>query len=187
MTGRVRPRPRLSHVGIYVHDMDRMLDFYCRVFDFVVSDRGSGVAMPVQLVFLTANETMHHQLVLASGRPADVTFSTVNQLSFTVADLAQLREVRVSMLENGGTNVLDVNHGNAWSVYVDDPEGNRIEVYLDSPFYVPQPHYDRLDLTLSDEAILEHTEALCRLDDGFMLREDWQEKIAQQLKDQSCS
>ncbi len=184
MTAVLKPRPRLSHVGIYVHDMDRMLDFYCRVFGFVVSDKGRGIKMPMQLVFLTANDTMHHQLVLASGRPADATFSTVNQLSFTVTDLDQLREVRRQMLQNGGTDVLDVNHGNAWSVYVDDPEGNRIEVYLDSPFYVPQPHYDPLDLTLSNEEILEQTEAHCRRDTGFMLREDWQKKIAQQLEDQ---
>lgn len=185
MTARAKPRPKLTHVGIYVHDMDRMLDFYCRVFGLVVSDKGRGITMPMQLVFLTSNETMHHQLVLASGRPADVKFSTVNQLSFTVADLDQLREIRMRMLENGGTDVLDVNHGNAWSVYVDDPEGNRIEVYLDSPFYVPQPHYDPLDLTLSDSEILKHTEALCRRDDGFMPREDWQKKIAQQLEDSS--
>lgn len=28
------------------------------------------------------------------------------------------------------------NHGNAWSIYFADPEGNRIELYTPSPWYV---------------------------------------------------
>ncbi len=182
MTSAARPRPKLSHIGIYVRDMDRMLDFYRKVFGFVVSDQGHGTAMPIQLVFLTADPTMHHQLVLASGRPDEATFSTVNQLSFTVQDLDELRDIRRRLVDNGATDLLNINHGNAWSVYADDPENNRIEVYLDSPFYVPQPHFDELDLTMSDEDILTQTEEVCRRDAGFMLREDWQKSIAQQLE-----
>ena len=30
--------PRLSHVGLYVHDVAKMIDFYTEVLGFVVSD-----------------------------------------------------------------------------------------------------------------------------------------------------
>jgi len=30
--------PRLSHVGLYVHDVPKMIDFYTKVLGFVVSD-----------------------------------------------------------------------------------------------------------------------------------------------------
>ena len=50
-----------------------------------------------------------------------------------------------------------VNHGNAWSLYCHDPEGNRIEMFLDSPFYVRQPCIDKLDLSLTDAQILKAT------------------------------
>ncbi len=175
-------RPRLSHVGIYVHDLQRMREFYCGVFGFVVSDEGYGSAMPVRLLFLTADPEMHHQLVLAAGRPGDATFSTVNQLSFTVADLDALRSMQQRMIDHGASDIRGINHGNAWSIYVKDPEKNTIEVYLDTPFYVPQPHFDPLDLSLSDDEILEQTRKVCELDAGFMLREDWQQGIAQQLE-----
>jgi len=74
-----------------------------------------------------------------------------------------------------------INHGNAWSVYFNDPEGNTIEVYRDSPFHVPQPHGEPLDLTLSDGEILAQTEQACRRDTGFMMREDWQRHMSRRL------
>ncbi|MEY4214527.1 MAG: hypothetical protein RL458_2753, partial [Pseudomonadota bacterium] len=33
-------KPQLKHVGIYVNDIDRMEQFYTRVFDLKVTDRG---------------------------------------------------------------------------------------------------------------------------------------------------
>ena len=33
------PRVSLSHAGFHVYDMDKMIDFYVRVFGFKVTDR----------------------------------------------------------------------------------------------------------------------------------------------------
>ena len=30
------------------------------------------------------------------------------------------------------TNISPINHGNAWAIYFQDPEGNRIEVFTDT-------------------------------------------------------
>ena len=65
----------LSHVGIYVTDMARMVDFYTRFLGFAIADRGP--APNGEIVFLTRDSREHHQLVLISGRPADLPFKNL--------------------------------------------------------------------------------------------------------------
>ncbi len=173
-------RPNLSHVGIYVIDIARIEDFYCRTLDLIVTDRGVGNRFKNQLVFMSSQPTAHHQLALASGRAPDSP-STVMQLSFKVRSLAELRTVRDKALANGAKDLFGLNHGNAWSIYFGDPEDNLVEVYLDTPFYVPQPHGDPLDLAKSDDEIFRETEAACRRDPGFMPIAEWEKKMQQQL------
>jgi catechol 2,3-dioxygenase len=84
-------------------------------------------------------------------------------------------------LEHGATAMRTVSHGNAWSAYFLDPEGNRLEAYLHTPFYVPQPHGEPLDLGKTDDEILHATEAACAKDPGFMPREAFAAKVAARL------
>ena len=48
-----------------------------------------------------------------------------------------------------------VSHGNAFGMYGRDPEGNRFEVYYRTGVDVPQPHSQALDLTKSDEELMD--------------------------------
>lgn len=176
-----QPRPNLSHVGIYVWDIDAVENFYCKTLDLVVTDRGVGKRFQNQLVFMSSQPNMHHQLALASGR-APNSSSTVMQLSFKVTTLDQLRSARSKALGNGATDMFGLNHGNAWSIYFNDIEGNLVEVYVDTPFYVPQPHGDPLELEQSDEQILRETEEACRKDPGFMLVSEWERSMSQRLE-----
>lgn len=173
-------RPNLSHVGVYVTDMKRLEAFYCGALDLIVTDRGIGNRFKNQLVFMSAEPTHHHQLALASGRPAGAP-STVMQLSFKVQSLDQLRAVRAKALAQGAKDLFGLNHGNALSIYFNDPEDNLVEVYLDTPFYVPQPHGDPLDLDKSDEEIMRETEAACRRDPGFMPLAEWEASMLRRL------
>jgi len=166
-------RPTLSHMGIFVTDMDRMVRFYTDVLGLTVTDRGRGISFNNDLAFLSSDPEKHHQVVLASGRPKEATFSTVMQASFAVGTLDDLRAVKAKALANGATALRALDHGNAWSIYFRDPEGNTVEVYLDTPFHVPQPHGDPLDLDKTDAEILRTTEAACRNDPGFMPRADY--------------
>lgn len=170
-------RPTPAHFGIYVTDVEMMVDFYTSVFDLTITDRGVGRNFKNELVFMSASEDQHHQLVLASGRPKEATFSTVMQISLKVPDIDAIRHVRTKALERGATQMRAMNHGNALSIYFADPEGNTIEVYVDTPFYVAQPHGDPLDLDKSDEEIMRETEEICRRDPSFMPVEEWQAKF----------
>ena len=166
--------PNLSHVGVFVHDLERMVSFYTTVFGLKITDRGVGRTFKNELVFMSARPEQHHQLVLASGRPADLTFSTVMQLSFKVEQLDDLRRIQADALALGASDMRGLNHGNALSIYFSDPEGNTIESYLDTPYHVAQPHGDPLDLTQADAAIWAQTEAICRADPTFLPRAEWE-------------
>lgn len=172
---------KLTHMGIHVRDLDRMMEFYTGVLGLMVADRGPGRVPGSELVFMTADPRCHHQVVLATGRPDTAGFNPINQVSFTVGSLAELREVRDRALARGATDLRAVSHGNAWSIYFRDPEGNTLEAYLDTPFHVPQPHGEPLDLDQPDETILRDTEAACRTDPGFMPREEYMRQVAARL------
>ena len=173
-------RPMLTHAGIWVWDMAKMESFYIRILGFEVSDRGFVERYNGNITFMSNDPKLHHQMILSEGRP-EGSPSTVNQLSFEVASLAELRQMYQRVVDEGVENLLPRNHGNAWSVYFDDPEGNNIEVYLDSPFHIPQPFGQFLDFELTDDEIVEKTEALCRDTDGFRMRDDWAAERAQQM------
>jgi catechol 2,3-dioxygenase len=164
--------PALSHFGIFCHDLEKMVRFYCDVFDMQQTDMGEGFTMPFTIVFLSGNPMQHHQLALASGRGEGAP-STVMQVSFKVGSLDALREAKRRAESEHVAKLRGLNHGNALSIYFDDPEGNTVEVYLDTPWYVTQPHGDPLDLERPDAEIWAETERICRADPTFLPIEQW--------------
>ena len=172
----------LSHVGYFVTDVDKMVDFYTRVLKFVESDRGSREDNGA-IVFLTRDPKEHHQLVFASGRPEKIDFSIVNQISLRVDSLKTLRDLFFTLQKEPIQKMLGaITHGNAISVYFLDPEGNRVELLIDTPWYVPQPHRHSIDITLPEDQIWAYVEAHCRSTPGFTLAETWRAEITQKIK-----
>ena len=171
------PPPMLSHVGLFVRDLQRMLHFYTTLFGLKITDKGRGRTFQNDLVFLSAHPDHHHQLVLSSGRPEDAHFSTVMQLSFKARSIDDLRRISAAAPQLGASTLFALNHGSALSVYFSDPEGSTVEVYFDTPFYVAQPHGDPLDLAKTDEEILRETEAACRSDPSFMTADAWRRRF----------
>ena len=161
-----------SHMGFYVRDIARMGRFYRDVMGFFETDRG--LLGTVELVFLSRDPSEHHQIVLATGRPADLSFSVINQISLRVPDLATLRAVRQRVLADPGvTDLVCATHGNAVSIYFRDPEGNRLEVFVDMPWYCEQPLREPIDLSQSDAQVMAAAEALARSRPRFRSRAEW--------------
>src|SRR5438477_6769127 len=172
------PTVSFSHFGLYVTDLPRMEDFYTRQLGLLVSDRGSLPGGPA-LVFLSRDPDEHHQLVLVTGRPPGVDYNVVNQISFKLPTLADLQAMHTRVCEEGIKEFRIVTHGNAWSVYFADPEGNRVELFVDTPWHTPQPFAEPFDLEAPAEAIMAETEALCRSRPGFASRAAWRsEQVA---------
>ena len=142
----------LGHVGIYAQDLMKMRDFYTRVIGLQVADEdlnGRGMC------FLSADPVSeHHEFVLMKGRNTPEEMQLVQQISFKVPTIQDLREYKERIEEEELKIDRIVSHGNAFGMYFFDPENNRVELYYRTGFPVPQPHGDPLDLSRSDEELI---------------------------------
>jgi catechol 2,3-dioxygenase len=178
------PRVSFSHVGFYVRDLPLMLDFYARVLGFVVTDRGE-IDTPggrISIAFLSRDANEHHQIVLATGRPSDSHFNVINQVSFRVDDLSALRHFHAALHREPVTEITPISHGNAISLYFRDPEGHRVELFMDTPWYCAQPCREVLDFSKSDEEVLAWTERLASALPGFKPRKEWSDELRRKLE-----
>lgn len=170
----------MSHIGLYVHDLPLMEDFYTRVLGFTVTDRGK--VRGSDIVFTSWDPKDHHQVALVAGRPRELGFNHINQISFRVASVEDLQAIwqRVKN-EAAVTDMRPMDHGNAWSLYFRDPEGNRLEVFCDTQWYIDQPCIEDLDLSLPADQIRAKSDAFCRAAPGFKPIEKFQAELAAKI------
>ena len=118
----------LSHVVLYVNDLDRMVEFYTEVLGLVkyrVNER--------RMVFLTSDpEKEDHELALAAGREGQA--KLIGHIAWKVDKPAEVKEFYERFKAKGVPIDHCVSHsytemGNTVSCYFLDPEGNRIEIY----------------------------------------------------------
>jgi catechol-2,3-dioxygenase len=143
----------LGHVGVYAEDLMKQRDFYSRVLGLQIADedldnRG--------MVFMSADpKREHHEFVLMKGRVSNDDSKVIQQISFIVNSVEDLKEYHQRLKAENITIERTVSHGNALGMYFFDPEGNRIELYYRTGFDVPQPHGDVIDLEDSVEQLLD--------------------------------
>ena len=115
----------LSHVGVFVKDLDEMTKFYCDTLGLTESHRNED-----RMVFLTADIAKEdHEVVLVRGRDGDS--KIIQQLSFRVGTIEDVRAYYQTFQQTGVPIQQTVSHGAGASCYFYDPEGNRIEIFAD--------------------------------------------------------
>ena len=155
-------RLEVAHTVLYVNDVERMIDFYRDVLGFEVTDRGPlGPPDGPEIVFLSQVANHHHQVAFVTGRdepsPSNNLNHTAYRSSGTLDDLRALHQRLAAHPEV--TAIRPLTHGNAWSIYFQDPERNGVEVFIDTPWHVQQPQGKPLDLSKSNDEIVAATEA----------------------------
>ena len=178
-----RPGLAFAHFGLFARDLSRMEAFYTEMLGFTVTDRGriERPAGGVDLVFLSRDPDEHHQIVLASGRPDQVGFNVINQISLKADSLPTLQDLFRKLRSSGVQGLAPITHGNALSLYAPDPEGNRLELYIDLPWYVTQPVVLPVDLDRDAQDIMRDAEVHARSLPGFMPRAQWRAQMAQRM------
>lgn len=165
MTGKMT----ISHAGFHVFDLPKMVDFYTDVVGLKVTDRSGDD----RICFLSADPRDHHQMLMVRGRTSGKEDKHFNHIAFRVDSLSQVKDVYSRVKDHPEvSNVSPLTHGNAWSVYFNDPEGNRTEVFVDTPWHCQQPFAEPIDLDKTEEEIAEDTLAL-------LAQETTQEKFAE--------
>ena len=125
----------LGHIVLYVRDLARSAAFYGEVL-------GWDVAFPVTLGIPAAAFTSgrtHHELLLievgddAAAVPAGRRLGLYH-FGLSVGDSDdELRAVRDHLVATGVTIVGASDHTVTHSLYVLDPDGNKLELYIDVP------------------------------------------------------
>ncbi len=143
----------LGHVGLFIKDPEVMTDFYCQFLGMTITDRDGD-----RRIFLSARpQSEHHELLLAKDPSRH---SDLQQLSFRVASLSDLKDFYAQIVQRGYTIDHVSNHGNAIGCYFRDPENNRVEVYWQTGRDWPQPCSERIDLGLSEAEILSELDSM---------------------------
>jgi catechol 2,3-dioxygenase len=143
----------LSHVVLYVNDLDKMAAFYRDVLGLVKYREHAG-----RMVFMTPDpEIDDHQLALAKGRQGDA--KILAHIAWQVETPADVKEFYDRFKAQGVTIDHCVSHayeemGNTVSCYFLDPEGNRLEVYALVPKRDDARNNRPLDLDKSVEEIV---------------------------------
>ena len=118
---------RLNHAVLYVRELERSVDFYCRAFGFEEIAREGGM-----MAFLrAAGSANHHDLGLFAvgpNAPSPPRGATgLYHLAWEVATIEDLAAA-ASALTNVGALVGMSDHGATKSLYGRDPDGNEFEV-----------------------------------------------------------
>ena len=74
-----------------------------------------------------------------------------------------------------------MNHGGSWSLYVPDPEGNTIELFVKTTWYVPPHATTGLDLSQSEEQIHQQTALMAKQTPGSKPWEVWRKEFQAQM------
>ena len=120
---------KLGHVVLKVRDAQQAKDFYTRVLGLQVAyeDRQRG------MVFLSFG-TEHHELALfqlATGEPPQAAQPGVHHIAWQLGSFAELQAAHRELVELGIPVEATVEHNVTRSVYLFDPDGNRVELYCD--------------------------------------------------------
>ncbi len=105
----------------------------------------------------------------------------INQISFRIDGLPALRHFHSALQKERISELTPLTHGNAISLYFRDPEGNRVEVFFDTPWYCSQPCREPIDLSKTDAELLASTERLSRGLPGFKSREAWSSELRRKM------
>jgi catechol-2,3-dioxygenase len=143
---------KLGHTGVYVHDLEKMREFYIRVLGLTVTDED----LDRGLVFFSSRpKEEHHEFVIMRGRTGPDDAKVVQQISWHVDSLEELLAFHRTLQNEPSVTVeREITHGIALAIYFLDPEGNRIEVYWATDKDIPQPFGKALDLDQPAEAVL---------------------------------
>ncbi len=123
----------LGHVVFYVKELERSLTFYRDVLGF----QEVGKAFGGRAVALTSGRT-HHEILLievgdAPASPAGVRRGLYH-IGIKVGDSLDELRIAKSELEQNGISISGMSdHTVTQSLYLHDPDGNEVELYVDDP------------------------------------------------------
>jgi catechol 2,3-dioxygenase len=128
----IDPGVRIGHVHLKVADLERALDFYCGVLGFELMQRYG-----TQAAFVSAGG-YHHHIGLNTweskgGSPPAPGTTGLYHVAILYPTRAALADALYRLAEAGIPLQGASDHGVSEALYLSDPDGNGIELYVDRP------------------------------------------------------
>jgi len=128
----IHPEVTVGHVHLTVSDLDRALAFYRDILGFEVTTRIGGSA-----VFLSAGG-YHHHIGLNTwagkgAKPAPDGHTGLYHVAFLYPSRKELAKVLRKLVDNKYPLDGAADHGVSEAIYLQDPDGNGVELYVDRP------------------------------------------------------
>jgi len=128
----IDPGVRIGHVHLKVADLERALAFYCGVLGFELMQRYG-----TQAAFVSAGG-YHHHIGLNTwesqgGSPPPPGTTGLYHVAMLYPTRAALADALVRLAEAGIPLQGASDHGVSEALYLSDPDGNGIELYVDRP------------------------------------------------------
>jgi catechol 2,3-dioxygenase len=124
-TNGIHPAVRVGHVHLHVSDLDRALAFYNGGLGFNLTADARNAGLP--MAFLAAGD-YHHHVGLNTFKPTGL-----YHVAFCYPDRRELAAAVRRLQDRGYAIDHATDHHGTVSVYLDDPDGNGIELYYDRP------------------------------------------------------
>ncbi|VDC32869.1 VOC family protein [Pseudogemmobacter humi] len=128
----IHPATRVGHVHLKVSDLEKAIGFYSGILGFQITQRYGP-----QAAFLSAGGYHHHvglntwESLGGSAPPPGTT--GLYHTAFLFPDRKALANVVKRVVAAGWPLTGASDHGVSEAVYLDDPDGNGVELYRDRP------------------------------------------------------
>jgi catechol 2,3-dioxygenase len=129
---KVPGKTRIGHVHLKVSDLDKALDFYHGLLGFEIIQR-----LGDQAAFISAGGYHHHiglNTWQSKGAPPAPKHSTgLFHTAIVYPDRKSLAQIFKRLQEANYPFTGAADHGVSEALYLDDPDGNGVELYVDRP------------------------------------------------------
>ncbi len=128
----IHPETRIGHVHLKVADLERALGFYRDILGFEVTQRYGS-----QAVFVSAGG-YHHHIGLNTweslgGTPPPLGHTGLYHTAILFPNRLELARVLSRLVKANYPLTGASDHGVSEAIYLDDPDGNGVELYRDRP------------------------------------------------------
>lgn len=118
----------LGHVVLYVKDVQRSAAFYRDVLGFRM------IASAPHIALFSSGRTHHELLLIETGQEPQPkkSYNGLYHIGFKIGDtVEELRAAQQELIKAGVTILGLTDHHVTKSIYILDPDGNELELYVD--------------------------------------------------------
>lgn len=128
----------LGHIVLYVHSIERSAAFYGEVLGWKQLKSGDGLLGRMPVALFSSGRTHHELLLIEVGENAQELpqgrHVGLYHFGLKVGDSDDELRAAIRRCEESGVHIVGMSdHTVTHSLYITDPDGNEIELYIDVP------------------------------------------------------